>query len=64
MKTRMDMIVKLIHILDDKTASDEYKLKEICYCRDQGVITDEEGVDLVTAYSIWVPKWVTDKWDK
>lgn len=56
MKSRMDKIVKLIHVLDDKTLSDEQKLNEIVYLRDQGVITDEEGVDLVTRYSIWVHK--------
>ena len=56
MKSRMDKIVKLIHMLDDKTFSDEQKLNEIVYLRDQGIITDEEGVDLVTEYSIWVHK--------
>lgn len=56
MKTKMDTIVKLIHILDDTNASDKYKLNEIVYCRDHGIITDDEAVDLVTRYSIWVHK--------
>lgn len=52
METRMELLVKLIRILEDRTLSDRYKVNEICYLRDHGIITDEEGVDLVILYSL------------
>lgn len=54
MKTRMDMIVELIHELDNDLLSTQQKFKSVKLYRDKGVITNEEAVDLITEYNIHV----------
>ena len=50
--TKMDMMIQLIHTLDSESASSETKLGDIKFYRDNGVITADEAIDLVTAYDI------------
>ena len=51
--TKMDKMILLIHYLDSD-ATDLQKVNEIRLFRDDGVITDEEGVDLVLAYNLHI----------
>ena len=50
----MDMIVTLIHTLDNELVTAKAKFADIKLYRDKGIITDEEAVDLITAYNIHI----------
>ena len=52
--SRMDMIVTLIHTLDNELVTAKAKFADIKLYRDTGIITDEEAVDLITAYNIHI----------
>lgn len=48
----MDRLIRLIHTLDSEEVSTASKYADIKLYRNEGVITDEEAVDLITAYNI------------
>lgn len=52
--TRMDAIVRLIHTLDNDLLTAKAKFDDIKLYRDRGIITNEEAVDLITAYDIHI----------
>ena len=52
--TRMDAIVRLIHTLDNDLITTKAKFNDIKLYRDRGIITNEEAIDLITAYDIHI----------